>query len=130
MPDATTAFRRFSDEIAPRFRPEKIIPFGSDTYGKPTANSGVDLLGVMPGKGCTLDEALEIPRAVEARLPLDLRLLPSRGAVFEHRHPSAQREPRPTTLGCGSAAGGSTTCISDEVRHYIPPCWPRWCPLQ
>jgi len=34
-------------EIAARFEPEKIIPFGSRAYGTPTEESDLDLLVIM-----------------------------------------------------------------------------------
>ncbi len=40
--------RRVSDEIVRRFRPERIILFGSYAYGTPTEDSDVDLLVVLP----------------------------------------------------------------------------------
>jgi predicted nucleotidyltransferase len=40
--------RRCARQIAERFAPEKIILFGSFAYGKPHADSDVDLLVVMP----------------------------------------------------------------------------------
>jgi uncharacterized protein len=64
--------KRFSDAIARRFKPEKIILFGSYAYGKPTPDSDVDLLVVMPCKQRPLDQALEIRRAIKAGFPLDL----------------------------------------------------------
>ena len=66
------AIKRFSDEIARRFKPEQIILFGSHAYGKPTPDSDVDLLVVMPCKRRPLDHALEIRLAVKAGFPLDL----------------------------------------------------------
>jgi predicted nucleotidyltransferase len=42
------AIRRFARQIAERFRPDKIILFGSYAYGKPNAESDVDLLVIMP----------------------------------------------------------------------------------
>src|SRR5437667_5056968 len=42
------SIKNFTDEIARRFRPQKIILFGSYAYGKPTEDSDVDLLVVMP----------------------------------------------------------------------------------
>ena len=42
------AIKRFADEVARRFKPEKIILFGSYAYGQPTPDSDVDLLVVMP----------------------------------------------------------------------------------
>ncbi|MBI5384639.1 MAG: nucleotidyltransferase domain-containing protein [Verrucomicrobia bacterium] len=64
--------KRFSDEIARRFKPEKIILFGSYAYGKPTPDSDVDLLVVMPCKGRPLDAALKVRLAVDADFALDL----------------------------------------------------------
>src|ERR1700730_14757305 len=42
------AIRHFARAIAERFRPEKIILFGSYAYGQPHAESDVDLLVIMP----------------------------------------------------------------------------------
>lgn len=42
------AIRRFARQIAERFHPEKIILFGSYAYGRPHAESDVDLLVIMP----------------------------------------------------------------------------------
>ena len=42
--------QQVSDEIARRFRPERIILFGSYAYGTPTEHSDVDLLVVMPSE--------------------------------------------------------------------------------
>ena len=66
------AIKSFSDEVARRFKPAKIILFGSYAYGRPTADSDVDLLVVLPGKGRSLDKSLKIRLAVEAGFPMDL----------------------------------------------------------
>jgi len=42
--------RRFASQVAGRFQPEKIILFGSYTYGQPHADSDVDILVVMPAR--------------------------------------------------------------------------------
>jgi len=64
--------QRYSDEIARRFKPAKIILFGSYAYGKPTPDSDVDLLVVMPCKGRPLDAALAVRLAVDPDFALDL----------------------------------------------------------
>jgi uncharacterized protein len=64
--------KRFSDEIARRFRPEKIILFGSYAYGKPTADSDVDLLIVMPYDRRKGRMSLRILEALDYHFPLDL----------------------------------------------------------
>jgi len=66
------AIKKFTDEVAWRFRPVRIILFGSYAYGHPTPDSDVDLLVVMPCQGRTLDTALRIRQTVEAGFPLDL----------------------------------------------------------
>ncbi len=43
-----SAIRKLVQEIAEKFRPEKIILFGSYAYGKPHRDSDVDLLVIMP----------------------------------------------------------------------------------
>src|SRR5437870_2658910 len=63
--------RRFAREVAERFRPEKIILFGSYAYGTPHADSDVDILVVMPARN-QLDQATRIDQAIDAPFPLDL----------------------------------------------------------
>src|SRR5580700_6746073 len=66
------AIRRLAREIADRFQPEKIILFGSYAYGRPTPDSDVDLLVVMPTRN-QLEQAVKIDEAIEERgFPLEL----------------------------------------------------------
>ena len=46
MPNSVV--RQFAREIVERFKPCKIILFGSHAYGKPNSRSDVDILVVMP----------------------------------------------------------------------------------
>jgi predicted nucleotidyltransferase len=64
--------RAYAAEIAREFRPRRIILFGSYAYGKPTRDSDVDLLVIMPHKGCGADKATEIRLRVRAPFPMDL----------------------------------------------------------
>jgi predicted nucleotidyltransferase len=64
--------RAYAAEIARAFRPRRIILFGSYAYGKPTRDSDVDLLVIMPHKGCGADKATEIRLSVRAPFPMDL----------------------------------------------------------
>src|SRR6266581_2448830 len=66
-----SAIRRFAREIAERFRPNKIILFGSYAYGKPHRDSDVDVLVVMP---CwdEINQSLRIWNAIEPPFSLDL----------------------------------------------------------
>jgi uncharacterized protein len=67
--------KKLCGQIASEFKPEKIILFGSQAYGKPTAESDIDLLVVMPYKGSPFRQAGEILKRVIPRvgvLPIDL----------------------------------------------------------
>ena len=63
--------RGYAHRVAQRFRPEKIILFGSHAYGEPNADSDVDLLVVMPARN-QLDQAAKIRIAVPAPFAMDL----------------------------------------------------------
>ncbi len=67
-----TQIQQVSDEIARRFQPERIILFGSYAYGKPTEDSDVDLLVIMPFEGRRAKQAIEIRSAIRAKFPMDL----------------------------------------------------------
>src|SRR5262249_6163948 len=66
-----SAIRRFARQVADQFRPDKIILFGSHAYGKPRADSDVDLLVVMPTRS-QIDQAAQIRLAITAPFPMDL----------------------------------------------------------
>jgi len=63
--------RRFARQVAERFRPEKIILFGSYAYGTPHADSDVDILVVMPAYNQS-SKAGRIRWEVPAPFPMDL----------------------------------------------------------
>lgn len=63
--------RRFARQVAERFRPEKIILFGSYAYGTPHADSDVDILVIMPARN-QLDQAAKIHITLLPPFPLDI----------------------------------------------------------
>jgi predicted nucleotidyltransferase len=63
--------RRFARQVAERFKPDRIILFGSHAYGTPHADSDVDILVVMPARN-QHDQAARIRGAVPAPFPMDL----------------------------------------------------------
>ena len=65
------AIRRFARRIAERFRPDKIILFGSYAYGKPHEESDVDLLMIMRTKNA-IDQSIRISLALEQLFSLGL----------------------------------------------------------
>jgi uncharacterized protein len=63
--------RRYARQVAEYFQPDKIILFGSYAYGRPHADSDVDILVVMPA-GNQIDQAVRIDRKVDPPFALDL----------------------------------------------------------
>jgi len=66
-----SVIRRFVRDVAHRFDPEKIILFGSHAYGRPHADSDVDILVVMPARN-EIDQAIRIDSVTDPPFPLDL----------------------------------------------------------
>jgi len=64
--------KAFVKQIVAHFHPQRVILFGSYAYGKPTADSDVDLLVVMPHEGHPAVQAAEIRTRVRAGFPMDL----------------------------------------------------------
>lgn len=63
--------RRFARQVAARFKPDKIILFGSHASGTPHADSDVDILVVMPTRN-ERQQAFRIRCEVPAQFPMDL----------------------------------------------------------
>src|SRR5438445_6207700 len=76
-----TVIRRFARQVAERFQPEKIILFGSYAYGKPHADSDVDMLVIMPARN-ELDQAFKIRCEVPTQFPMDLVVLKPRNVKW------------------------------------------------
>ncbi|NUO84447.1 nucleotidyltransferase domain-containing protein [candidate division KSB1 bacterium] len=64
--------RRLARDIARRFRPQRIVLFGSYAYGNPTPDSDVDLLIITPCQEDPLDKAAEIRMSIRPTFPVDL----------------------------------------------------------
>ncbi len=64
--------KKLCEQIAREFKPEKIILFGSQAYGKPTVESDIDLLVVMPYEGSPFRQAGEILKRLQIWMPVDL----------------------------------------------------------
>src|SRR5580658_344539 len=63
----------FCNEVAKKFRPRKIILFGSYAYGRPTVDSDVDLLVVMNRTRYRGERmSLRIRHALQRDFPMDL----------------------------------------------------------
>jgi predicted nucleotidyltransferase len=66
-----SAIRRYARQVAERFKPEKIILFGSYAYGTPHEDSDVDLMVIMPAWN-EISQSVRISRALDAPFSLDL----------------------------------------------------------
>lgn len=64
--------RLLCEQIAVRFHPNKIILFGSQAWGRPTADSDIDLLVVMPYEGRHTTQAIQIVNELNTLAPIDL----------------------------------------------------------
>ena len=62
----------FVDAVAAKFKPQRIVLFGSYAYGTPTEDSDVDLLVVMNYRGPSHRRAAKIRIDVDATFPMDL----------------------------------------------------------
>jgi predicted nucleotidyltransferase len=63
--------RRLVDRIADRFKPDKIILFGSYAYGQPNPESDIDLLVVMEARN-EMDQSLKIVLTIDPPFGFDL----------------------------------------------------------
>ena len=59
-------------QIVEGFNPQKIILFGSYAYGKPNADSDIDLLVVMVYEGNELEQMVKVRRRLKSTFPLDV----------------------------------------------------------
>lgn len=66
------SIREFSRRIAQEYHPERIVLFGSYAQGKPTEDSDVDLLIVMPFEGKSVQKSVEIRLKFRPSFPVDL----------------------------------------------------------
>ena len=64
--------REYVRKLTDRFRPQRVVLFGSYAYGRPSPDSDVDLLVIMPHSGHPAFMAAEIRKRVRAGFPLDL----------------------------------------------------------
>jgi predicted nucleotidyltransferase len=62
----------YAKDVAAKFRPDKIILFGSYADDSANEDSDVDLLVIMPHQGKASKQALSIRRDVPKCFPLDL----------------------------------------------------------
>ena len=62
----------YAEELVAKFKPEKIVLFGSYATDSASEDSDVDLLIIMPHSGKASGQALAIRQSIRKRFPLDL----------------------------------------------------------
>jgi predicted nucleotidyltransferase len=62
----------FGRRLVREFQPRKVVLFGSYAYGKPSPDSDVDILVVMPLNVSPVDKSVEMRLKLQPRFPLDL----------------------------------------------------------
>lgn len=70
------AIKQYCDAVAAAFKPRKIILFGSYAYGRPTEDSDVDVMVVMPKGRYRRDLGWRIPVKVPPKFPVDVLVEP------------------------------------------------------
>jgi predicted nucleotidyltransferase len=65
------AIRAFARQVAERFRPDRIILFGSYAYGRPHKYSDVDILVIVPARN-EIDKSVQILNALDPPFDADL----------------------------------------------------------
>ena len=68
----TDEISRFCQEVGQKFRPEKIIMFGSHALGTATPDSDVDILVIMHTRQKPFWQSVEILQSIARKFPLDL----------------------------------------------------------
>jgi predicted nucleotidyltransferase len=62
----------FTRRLVAEFSPQRVILFGSYAYGRPTADSDVDLLVIIPFQGGAVAKSVEMQLKVRASFPVEL----------------------------------------------------------
>lgn len=70
--DVQAQIQKVCKQIVDRFRPQKVILFGSYAWGTPNYHSDIDLLVVMPYDGNELEKMAEVRGELDSAMPLDV----------------------------------------------------------
>lgn len=72
MMDVQAHIQKLCKQIVDRFRPQKVILFGSYAWGTPNFDSDIDLLVVMPYDGNELQQMANVRGKLDSSMPLDV----------------------------------------------------------
>ena len=141
LPDISMpAIRKYARQIAERFKPHKIVLFGSFAYGEPNEDSDVDLLVVMP---CANEksQAVRIRLALDAPFPMDLivrtpeklcrrmedncwflKEIMGKGKVLYDKRNQAMGTKSRVGFQAGQIGGGAKPPIHDGTCYHCQQC--------
>lgn len=69
--DTKKEIKKITKQIIEKYKPEKIILYGSFAYGRPTENSDLDLLIIKKTKEPKVQRIKEVLMKVRSNLPLE-----------------------------------------------------------
>lgn len=69
--DTKKEIKKITNQIVEKYKPEKIILYGSFAYGKPTEDSDLDLLIIKKTKEPKVKRIKEVLMKVKSNLPLE-----------------------------------------------------------
>jgi len=72
MAPTLAEIREVAQRIGARFRPQRVVLFGSHAYGRPTSDSDADLLVIMETPLRNVEQAVAIRRAIRFPFAVDL----------------------------------------------------------
>lgn len=72
MAQDLASIRRYVRRLTARFKPQKVILFGSHARGLAKGSSDVDLLVILPFKGRAVDQEVKMRLALDRDFSLDL----------------------------------------------------------
>ena len=69
--DNQIEIKKITRQIVEKYKPEKIILFGSFAFGKPKASSDIDLLIIKKSKKRKVERVKEVLMKVKSEIPLE-----------------------------------------------------------
>lgn len=86
MDKIETILNKVINKIANTVKPEKIIIFGSNAYGKPTGSSDIDILVIMKTEKREIERMIEMSKVIqEYHKKIDFDILVKTPAEIKHR---------------------------------------------
>ena len=120
--------RRFAEQVAERFHPDRIVLFGSHAYGTPDSDSDVDILVVVPtsnphGFAARIRAAIDVPFPMDliVRTPHSLAWRLAEGESFHTEILSKGKVLHEMTSGASSKSLAKSEPFHRSINRIIVP---------